>query len=121
MGLFDQDYFMYSEEIDLCDRLGRDGWELHWVPEAVVTHKGGQSTRQVADTMFIELYRNKTKFFRKRRGRLAGLLYKLILLQAALARYLVGQAIGRLRPRGNEKVVEIVRQYRMLIAVLPSL
>jgi hypothetical protein len=67
------------------------------------------------------LYRNKTKFFRKRRGRLAGLLYKLILLQAALARYLVGQAIGRLRPRGNEKVVEIVRQYRMLIAVLPSL
>jgi hypothetical protein len=36
---------------------------------------------------------NKTKFFRKRRGRLAGLLYKLILLQAALAPYLLGEAI----------------------------
>ena len=121
MDLFDEDYFVYSEEVDLCDRLGHAGWELHWVPEAVVTHKGGQSTGQVADAMFIELYRNKTRFFRKRRGRLAGLLYKLILLQAALARYLVGQAIGQLRLRGHEQVVEIARRYLMLIAAIPSL
>lgn len=121
LGLFDEDYFIYSEEIDLCERLGNAGWELHWVPEAVVTHKGGQSTRQVADAMFIELYRNKTKFFRKRRGRLAGLFYKLILLQAALVRYLVGQAMGKLRVRGHEQVIEISRQYGLLIAALPSL
>jgi N-acetylglucosaminyl-diphospho-decaprenol L-rhamnosyltransferase len=121
MGLFDEDYFVYSEEIDLCDRLGQAGWELHWVPEAVVTHKGSQSTRQVADAMFIELYRNKTKFFRKRRGRLAARLYKLILLQAALARYLMGQAIRPLRLRGRDQWVDTARQYRLLVAVLPSL
>jgi GT2 family glycosyltransferase len=119
MGLFDEDYFMYSEEIDLCDRLGRAGWELHWVPEAVVTHKGGQSTRQVADAMFIELYRNKTKFFRKRRGWIAALLYKLILLQAALARYLIGQTLRLLRLRGNTQWIDIARQYRLLMGVLP--
>ena len=120
IGLFDEDYFMYSEEIDLCDRLGRAGWELHWVPEAVVTHKGGQSTRQVADSMFIELYRNKTKFFRKRRGRLAALLYKLILLQAALARYLTGQTLRLLGMRGHPQWIDTARQYRLLMAVLPS-
>jgi GT2 family glycosyltransferase len=121
MALFDEDYFIYSEEIDLCDRLGLAGWELYWVPEAVVTHKGGQSTRQVADEMFIELYRNKIRFFRKRRGQFAGMLYKLILLQASLARYLAAQAMGRLRLRGHEQIIEIARQYRMLIAALPSL
>jgi GT2 family glycosyltransferase len=121
MGLFDEDYFIFSEEIDLCDRLGRTGWELHWVPEAVVTHKGGQSTRQVADAMFIELYRNKTKFFRKRRGRLAAFLYKLILLQAALARYLTGQILRLLHPNMHAQWVDTIRQYRLLIAVLPSL
>ncbi len=120
MGLFDEDYFVFSEEIDLCDRLGRAGWELHWVPEAVVTHKGGQSTQQVADTMFIELYRNKTKFFRKRRGRLAALLYKLILLQAAVARYITGQTLGLLRLRGHNQWIDTARQYRLLMAVLPS-
>ena len=121
MGLFDEDYFVFSEEIDLCDRLGRAGWELHWAPDAVVTHKGGQSTRQVADAMFIELYRNKTKFFRKRRGRLAAFLYKLILLQAALARYLTGQTLRWLRPGGSAQWIDTIRQYRLLMAVLPSL
>ncbi len=121
MGLFDEDYFIFSEEIDLCDRLGRSGWELHWVPEAVVTHKGGQSTRQVADAMFIELYRNKTKFFRKRRGRLAAFLYKLILLQAALARYLPGQMMWLLQLRGHNHWIDTARQYRLLMAFLPSL
>jgi GT2 family glycosyltransferase len=119
--LFDEDYFVYSEEIDLCDRLGQEGWELHWVPEAVVTHKGSQSTRQVADAMFIELYRNKAKFFRKRHSRLAARLYKLILLQAALARYLMGQAMRLLHLRGRDQWVDTTRQYRLLIAVLPSL
>jgi N-acetylglucosaminyl-diphospho-decaprenol L-rhamnosyltransferase len=121
MGLFDEDYFVYSEEDDLCDRLGQAGWELHWVPAAVVTHKGAQSTRQVADAMFVELYRNKTKFFRKRRGRVAGLLYKIILLQAALARYLMGMAMRPLGLRGSGQWIDSARQYRLLIAVLPSL
>ena len=121
MGLFDEDYFIYSEEVDLCDRLGQAGWELHWVPDAVVTHKGGQSTQQVADAMFIELYRNKTKFFRKRRGRLAGTIYKFILLQAALVRYMTGQAIRALRLRGHDQWIDTARQYRLLIAALPGL
>ena len=120
MGLFDEDYFVFSEEIDLCDRLGLAGWELHWVPQAVVTHKGSQSTRQVADAMFIELYRNKTKFFRKRRGRLAAMLYKLILLQAALARYLSGRALRLLQPQGYNQWIDAARQYGLLIAALPG-
>jgi hypothetical protein len=71
--------------------------------------------------MFIELYRSKTRFFRKRRGQLAGLLYKLILLQAALTRCLVGQVMGQLRLRGHEQFAETARQYLLLIAALPSL
>lgn len=121
MALFDEDYFVYSEEIDLCDRLGHADWELNWVPEAVVTHKGGQSTRQVADAMFIELYRNKTKFFRKRRGRLVAMLYKIILLQAALARYLTAQVLRLLRQDKHKQWIDTTRQYRLLLASLPSL
>jgi GT2 family glycosyltransferase len=121
MGLFDEDYFVYSEEDDLCDRLTQAGWELHWVPEAVVTHKGARSTQQVADEMFVELYRNKTKYFRKRRGQLSGELYKLILLQAALARYLTGQAMQALGWRGAGQWIDNARRYRLLIAALPRL
>lgn len=121
IGLFDEDYFVYSEEIDLCDRLTQVGWELHWLPEAVVTHAGGQSTRQVADHMFIELYRNKIKFFRKRRSALAGALYKLILLQASLARFGLGQAARALPFSRRRAWADVARQYGLLLAALPSL
>jgi GT2 family glycosyltransferase len=120
-GPFDEEYFVYSEEIDLCDRLVEEGWELHWLPEAVVTHLGGQSTRQVADQMFIELYRNKVKFFRKRRGQVSARLYKVVLLQAALARYGLGKLMLILPLRRRNEWIEVGRQYGLLLAKLPGL
>jgi GT2 family glycosyltransferase len=65
VGLLDEDYFMYTEEVDLCYRLAQAGWELWWVPQAMVTHYEGQSTRQAAERMFVQLYRSKVHFFRK--------------------------------------------------------
>lgn len=121
MGLFDEEYFVYSEEIDLCDRLGQAGRELHWLPEAVVTHAMGRSTSQVADTMFLELYRNKIKFFRKRRSALAGTLYKFILLQASLARFALGQATRALPFSNRRAWADVARQYGLLLTALPNL
>ncbi len=120
-GLFDEEYFVYSEEIDLCDRLYRAGWALHWVPEAMVTHLAGHSTRQTADRMFIELYRNKVKFFRKRRGPVSARLYKLVLLQAAVLRYGLGSLIRILPLRRREEWMEAGRRYGLLLAELPGL
>jgi GT2 family glycosyltransferase len=121
LGLFDEDYFVYSEEIDLCDRLGEAGWALHWLPEAVVTHAVGRSTSQVADHMFLELYRNKIKFFRKRRSAMAGAVYKFILLQASLARLGLGQ-VARALPFSRRRAwADIARQYGLLLNALPNL
>ena len=65
VGLLDDQYFMYTEEMDLCYRLLQAGWELWWVPQAVVTHFGEASSRQVAQDMYVQLYRSKVQFHRK--------------------------------------------------------
>ena len=44
VGLLDERYFMYTEEVDLCYRLAQAGWGLWYVPAAVVTHFGEAST-----------------------------------------------------------------------------
>lgn len=44
VGLFDEGFFLYFEETDLCLRAARAGWETHWVRESVVTHIGSVST-----------------------------------------------------------------------------
>jgi N-acetylglucosaminyl-diphospho-decaprenol L-rhamnosyltransferase len=44
VGGFDPAYFMYFEDVDLADRLGRRGWLHVYAPSAVVTHEGGHAT-----------------------------------------------------------------------------
>ena len=45
VGLFDERYFMYSEEIDLCRRLRAAGWRIRYEPRAEVVHLEGGSSR----------------------------------------------------------------------------
>ena len=44
IGGFDERYFMYMEDVDLGDRLGRAGWQNVYVPSAEVLHDKGHST-----------------------------------------------------------------------------
>jgi N-acetylglucosaminyl-diphospho-decaprenol L-rhamnosyltransferase len=46
VGLFDERFFMYSEELDLCRRMHAAGWQVAYVPRAEVVHLEGASTRQ---------------------------------------------------------------------------
>jgi N-acetylglucosaminyl-diphospho-decaprenol L-rhamnosyltransferase len=45
IGGFDEGFFMFLEDVDLCRRLGRAGYRCRWVPTAAVTHMGGHSWR----------------------------------------------------------------------------
>ncbi len=46
VGLLDERFFMYSEELEWCWRIGRAGWQLAFVPQAQVVHLEGQSSSQ---------------------------------------------------------------------------
>lgn len=65
VGVLDEQYHMYTEEVDLCHRLAQAGWELWWVPQAVVKHYGEASSKQMRETMYIQLYQSKVQFYRK--------------------------------------------------------
>jgi GT2 family glycosyltransferase len=118
VGLFDPDYFMYTEEVDLCFRLQKAGWQLFWVPESGVIHLGGQSTRQAAQAMFIELYRSKHTFFRKQYGKASAGLYRFVLTLSALAR-LAAAPLAAFQPEPRRSQSRAVAaNYRKLLQVL---
>lgn len=79
VGLLDESYFMYTEEVDLCYRLSRAGWQCWWVPRAVVTHHGEGSSRQIAQRMYLQLYRSKIQFYRKYGGEAQARRFKTLL------------------------------------------
>lgn len=115
LGGFDTNFFMYSEEVDLCLRIRQAGWHLYHLPAAKVVHYGGQSTCQVHDSMFLELYRNKVRFFKKHYGAWQAAAYKSLLGITAVTRILPGMLVGRLGSSSGQRLVEISHQYRLLV------
>ncbi len=47
VGMLDEDYFMYGEDIDWCYRMHLAGWSLHYVPDTEIIHFRGESGRAV--------------------------------------------------------------------------
>jgi N-acetylglucosaminyl-diphospho-decaprenol L-rhamnosyltransferase len=64
-GLFDEQYFMYCEEIDWSIRIRRAGWEIYTVPAARVTHLAGQSTGQIRPQSLVNLWRSRIRLYKK--------------------------------------------------------
>lgn len=68
VGLFDESFFMFSEETDLCYRFRQAGWEVVFYPGAEVVHVGGATWRRDFDPMFREQVRGHLRFFAKHKG-----------------------------------------------------
>jgi GT2 family glycosyltransferase len=65
VGGFDESFFLYSEETDLCHRLRAAGWEIDWVPQAVVVHAEAASTGQAPEGMIVEKFASLGRFYRR--------------------------------------------------------
>lgn len=64
-GPFDETFFMYSEETDLCHRLRRAGWRIVYEPAALVLHYEGRSSEQVVAARHIRFNRSKVYYYQK--------------------------------------------------------
>ena len=117
VGFLDSSYFMYTEEMDLCFRLRQSGWKLYWVPEGRVTHYGEGSSRQVAEEMYVQLYRSKVQFHRKFGGDKRARYFKRLLTLAYVPRLLV-TAVTQLVHAPHRR---LNHTYRRLLAELPCM
>ena len=66
VGGFDEGYFMYVEDLDLCWRLHRAGWLVRYVPDAVVVHSQGLSAARHPAKMLIAHHRSTWRFATRR-------------------------------------------------------
>ncbi|MDW8318684.1 MAG: glycosyltransferase family 2 protein [Anaerolineae bacterium] len=68
IGGFDEGFFMYSEELDLCRRAVAAGWQVVYLPTAVVTHFEGKSSEQVVAARHIRFHSSRVRYVRKYHG-----------------------------------------------------
>lgn len=71
-GLFDESFFLYLEDTDLCLRLKALGWKVCVLPSVKVYHRGGASASAMGAKARIEYYLSLGRFFAKHRSKLSG-------------------------------------------------
>ena len=89
VGIMDEAFFMYYEEVDLCYRLRLAGWRIVFIPSAVITHLGGQSIKQIPAQKRMMTLKSLLTLLRKHRGRLRMTIFTLafkpsVIMQDAL-------------------------------------
>ena len=62
---FDEGFFMYSEELDLCKRVKDAGWRILYVPASRLIHYEGKSSEQVVAARHIRFNTSKVRYWRK--------------------------------------------------------
>jgi len=68
VGLMDEGFTMYCEEIDWCWRMRRAGWQVLCVPTAHVVHHAGQSTAQAPIPSFVNLWTSRARLYARYHG-----------------------------------------------------
>ncbi|MDY7076453.1 MAG: glycosyltransferase family 2 protein [Chloroflexota bacterium] len=80
VGLMDEGFFMYSEELDWCRRFRETGWRVVYLPAARIVHHRGKSSEQVVAASHIHFQTSKVRYFRKYHGRTVAEMLRLFLL-----------------------------------------
>ncbi len=91
IGLLDERFFLYFEEVDLCLRLRQTGWRAVFVANPTVTHLGGESSRADPRNALGHRYRSLFAFYRKHYPAWQLPILRLVVQIAAVARVVGGQ------------------------------
>ncbi len=65
VGTFDENFFMLFEEVDLCFRIKKAGWEIWFNPDSKITHHYGQSIKKVKAKMIIHSHKGMYYYWSK--------------------------------------------------------
>jgi len=103
IGVLDEQFFMYSEDVDYCYRAGEAGWRVTFFPGACITHARAHSSDQAQIRMLVQFHRSMYRFWRKHYAPRSSWPMRLlapagILMRAGLllAKNLLDRARGRL-------------------------
>ena len=84
VGLFTEDYFMYAEDLDLCYKLVRAGYQNYYTGDTCIIHFGGRSSDPGA--VVGMQWNSKIQYAIRNHGRAYSVLFRCALIVAALVR-----------------------------------
>lgn len=107
-SIFDDQFFMYGEDLELCDRVQRSGKRVMYTSEAIVMHHLRQSlAKHTSEDILASAVRGNRAYFQIRHGRLKTWFYDLILTTGYAIRWPCFALLSRLKndPEYTHKLI----------------
>lgn len=119
-GLFDESFFMYSEETDLCKRVVQAGWKVCVLDDVTIVHLGGGSASMEDLRQLQLLYENKIRYVAKHHGKGQARLMRGALVAAIAAGIVRREVRFRLGRECGEVARSSISVRRMLLRDLAT-
>ena len=124
VGVMDEAYFMYGEEVDWLLRMRDAGRRVCWEPRAIATHVGGGSARSSWGTLYQRQLANHVRVMSRREGIRAGRRTRRLLRTSLLARALAWRAAAVALPGDRamrrERATAFAEGARTIAAIDPA-
>lgn len=91
LGGFDENVFMYSEDLDLCYRILKAGWNIYYLATEVIIHNEGASTKVRSNKNFSSLMQKESNYYflKKNFGLIKAVEFRLIAGVGSLSRIII--------------------------------
>ena len=99
VGGFDEGYFLYEEDADLCRRVRQAGWAVLFTPAAEAVHHLGRSVARDPERARLEYHRSHLRYYALHNGRVARASLRLYVGAASAAGWVASLGPGEARAR----------------------
>lgn len=109
--LFDERFFMYAEDMELCHRVWRNGWRVRYDPRMSIVHYQGASLQQQSADIMISSLKGPRDFFMRTHGPGATRLLDCITLAGFGLRWSINRAASLVRPSVYRARADLSHRY----------
>jgi GT2 family glycosyltransferase len=110
--LFDPRFFMYAEDMELCQRMIKGGWKVSYDPQFSVTHYQGASIQQQKSDIMLSSLKGPRYFFLLTHGPIKTVIHDILTVTGFAGRWLAYSLTALVRPRhGFEKKAHLSYHY----------
>ena len=111
VGYLDEQFFIYSEDIDWCKRFRDAGWEAIFFPDARAIHYGGASSSNAPIRFSVEQEKALLQYWAKHHSKPAQLTIFIIIILKHLVRLLSGSLLYLIKPSDRRSLTAKIEQH----------
>lgn len=120
VGLLDERFFMYAEDVDICKRILDHKWQISYYPFAETIHYGGKSSSLSPIHFYIEMQKSMCMYWEKHYSKLSNKIYMILLFVHHLNRIMLRLllCVGDIKGKNSINNYKVKRSWQCLQWIL---